>query len=94
MGGQAPFRIHDGPTSELYWLDVDSANPESGESWHDYVSRSAAEVQSAFVDLVAETDCEAEARDLPFLAEKLSRGDDVKAHLLFALYFTASESAV
>ena len=86
LGGQAQYRLPNG-TCELYWMNADSADRREGESWSDYVSRSASEVREAFRDLVAEADFAAEARRFAFLAERLDGGEDVLPHLCFVLYF-------
>ena len=91
LGGQPQFRLPGG-TCELYWLNVDAADRREGEGWSDYVSRSASEVRDAFRKLIAEVDFPAEARRFAFLAERLSRGEQVVPHLCFVLYF-AEESA-
>jgi hypothetical protein len=55
-GGQFQFRLDDGGTCEMYWLEADSSEREEGESWADYVRRSCSDVLQRFQRLVSETD--------------------------------------
>lgn len=78
QGGQFQFRLPDGSTCEMYWLNADSAHRGNGESWANYSRRSCAEVLQKFRRLVSETDFQKEAsswrvaidptRDLVFVA--------------------------
>jgi hypothetical protein len=40
LGGQFQFRLDNGRTCEMYWLDADSKERGYGESWVDYCHRS------------------------------------------------------
>ena len=92
LGGQPQFIYPDG-VCEPYWISIGSEDQRRGETWPDYVRRSAAEVRSAFERVRSETDFVVQVREWPFLAAKLNQGGDVLSHLRFVLYF-ASEPAV
>lgn len=78
LGGQFQFRLEDGSTCEMYWLNADSGERATGESWPNYVHRSCSEVLDAFQRLLPDTDFRKEAsnwavqinpeRDLVFVA--------------------------
>ena len=61
LGGQFQFRLDDGVTCEMYWLDSNSKERAPGESWVDYCHRSCSEVLSRFQNLVSATDFKKEA---------------------------------
>jgi len=61
FGGQFQFRLDDGTTCEMYWLNADSIQRDSGEVWADYVHRSRAEVRTNFEKLILTTDFAKEA---------------------------------
>lgn len=66
LGGQFQFRLNDGTTCEMYWLNADpSSERGSEESWVAYSSRSCAEVLRRFRDLIAATDFGKEAARWP-----------------------------
>jgi len=48
LGGQFQFRLDDGSTCEMYWLNADSTERTGGETWADYSRRSCAEVLHRF----------------------------------------------
>lgn len=78
LGGQFQFRLEDGSTCEMYWLNADSEERAAGESWPNYAHRSCSEVLDAFRRLLSDTDFRKEAsnwsvqinpaRDLVFVA--------------------------
>jgi hypothetical protein len=61
LGGQFQFRLDDGNTCEMYWLEADSSERTAHESWKDYSRRSCTEVLSRFQHLMSETDFAKEA---------------------------------
>jgi hypothetical protein len=61
LGGQFQFRLDDGTTCEMYWLNADSAERTAGETWADYSRRSCAEVLQRFQYLMLATDFAKEA---------------------------------
>jgi len=65
IGGQPQFGLQDG-TCEMYWLNADATPRRIGESWVDYVRRSADEVVIRFRELVAKTDFAKEANEWEF----------------------------
>jgi hypothetical protein len=65
LGGQFQFRLGDGSTCEMYWLEADSKKQAHGESWSDYCHRSCSEVLKRFQHLVSATDFEKEASNWP-----------------------------
>jgi hypothetical protein len=48
LGGQFQFRLNDGSTCEMYWLNADSKDRMPEESWDDYGLRSCSEVRENF----------------------------------------------
>lgn len=78
LGGQFQFRLEDGSTCEMCWLNADSEERHRGESWPNYVHRSCSEVLDAFRHLLSDTDFRKEVsnwsvqinteRDLVFVA--------------------------
>jgi len=78
LGGQFQFRLSDGSSFEMYWLNADSTDRAEGEPWAEYSHRSCTEVLGNFQKRVAETDFAKEAmawpmpinhhRDLVFVA--------------------------
>ena len=65
LGGQFQFRLDDGATCEMYWLNADSNERVHGESWADYSRRSCSKVLSRFQHLVSATDFRKEASSWP-----------------------------
>jgi hypothetical protein len=61
LGGQFQFRLEDGGTCEMYWLNAASKDRAHGESWADYCHRSCSEVRNGFQRLVDKTDFGEEA---------------------------------
>jgi hypothetical protein len=60
LGGQFQFRLS-GSIYEMYWLNADSTDRRSGETWADYAHRSCSEVLDKFNQLVSKTDFAKEA---------------------------------
>src|SRR5580658_1335709 len=56
LGGQFRFRLDDGTTCEMYWLDADPSDRINEESWAAYSRRSCAEVLQKFQHLISATD--------------------------------------
>jgi hypothetical protein len=61
LGGQFQFRLDDGSTCEMYWLDADSKESGNEESWAEYCRRSCSEVLNRFEHLLSITDFTEEA---------------------------------
>jgi hypothetical protein len=80
LGGQFQFRLDEGSTCEMYWLNADSKDRALGESWADYCHRSCSEVRDGFQRLVDKTDFGKEASSWPFRF-------DPTASLVFVAYF-------
>lgn len=81
LGGQFQFRLDDGTTCEMYWLDANSCARIAGEAWVDYSRRSCSEVLSRFQHLVSTSDFVKEASHWPAL-----EFDPLKT-LVFVAYF-------
>jgi hypothetical protein len=81
LGGQFQFRLNDGTTCEMYWLDADPKERTPGESWVDYCHRSCSEVLSRFQYLASTTDFSKEASSWPSVRIDPSRS------LVFVGYF-------
>jgi len=80
LGGQFQFRLNDGTTCEMYWLNADSQDRMPEESWADYCRRSCSEVREKFERLISSTDFRKEASAWGF-------GDSVTNNLVFVAYF-------
>jgi len=80
LGGQFQFRLDDGSTFEMYWLNADSTERTGGETWADYSRRSCAEVLQRFQYLMLETDFGKEASGWPVEIDPIR-------NLVFAAYF-------
>src|SRR5882757_1670177 len=52
LGGQFQFRLQDGSTCEMYWLNADSNDRVEGEAWSEYSHRSCSEVLKRFQQLI------------------------------------------
>jgi len=87
LGGQFQFRLDDGATCEMYWLNADAAERAEGESWTDYSRRSCAQVLQRFQSLVSQTDFHKEASAWPIQI------DPVK-NLVFVAYFVREKDCV
>src|SRR5579862_2033698 len=81
LGGQFQFRLDDGSTCEMYWLNADSNERLPGESWSDYCHRSCSEVMERYQRLSSSTDFSKEASSWPFVQI------DATKSLVFAAYF-------
>jgi hypothetical protein len=81
LGGQFQFRLEDGGTCEMYWLEADSKERKHGESWADYCHRSCSEVLNGFQHLASATDFKKEASNWPSLQI------DATKNLVFVAYF-------
>lgn len=80
LGGQFQFRLDDGTTCEMYWLEADPTERMGGERWSDYSRRSCTEVLEKFQRLTLETDFEKQALNWPVQI------DAIKS-LVFVAYF-------
>lgn len=88
LGGQFQFRLEDGSTCEMYWLNADnSADKRPEESWADYSRRSSREVLERFHHLVSITDFRKEALTWRPLQTLIAGGLDPKSILVFVAYF-------
>jgi hypothetical protein len=86
LGGQFQFRLKDGSTCEMYWMNADSVDRRQREPWTDYSCRSCLEVLARFQHLVSGADFKKEAAKWP------SVQIDPAANLVFVAYFvTAAE---
>jgi len=88
LGGQAQFRMPEG-ICEMYWLEADASDRRVGESWPEFVKRSAHEVLARFQDKVTKANYNNEARQWPILCEQIEKGTNVLDFLCFVLYFQA-----
>ena len=80
LGGQFQFRLDDGTTCEMYWLNADSADRTGDEAWADYSRRSCTEVLERFQYLMSETDFGKEASSWPVQIDPIR-------NLVFVAYF-------
>ena len=89
IGGQVQF-IFPNATCELYWINFDSNDQESDESWESYVERSADEVLTVFRKVVEETDFRKEALEFNFIKNKIETEEiDPLDYLWFVGYFNS-----
>ncbi|MFT3898474.1 MAG: hypothetical protein QM719_12430 [Thermomonas sp.] len=86
LGGQFQFRTQDS-TCEMYWLNADPSGKTHEESWHQYVTRSCAEVLSAFSSLMSSTDFHVEASRWSEIPELSGRNASPEEYLCFVAYF-------
>jgi len=86
LGGQFQFRLDDGSTCEMYWLDADSKERVENESWTDYCHRSCSEVLCKFQHLASTTDFKKEASNWPSV-----QSDPTKSLVFVAYFVTESE---
>ena len=92
LGGQFQFRLQDGGTCEMYWLNADPTERQPNEAWADYVHRSCSEVMQRFGEIAAERDFTGEASNWPSLRDAIERS--LPDALVFVAYFiTESEYA-
>jgi len=87
LGGQFQFRLPDGGTCEMYWLQADSGERKAGEAWRDYARRSCSEVLQRFQRLMATTDFKKEASNWPNLQAVIEHELDCGSCLVFVAYF-------
>lgn len=91
-GGQVQFILPDG-TCELYWLNYNTAERKSGESWEQYCDRTAKECIDTFQKLINTTDFEQEGiLNFDFLKSKAAEGVEINQYLTFILYFNDHET--
>ena len=93
VGGQAQFRLPDG-TCEMYWISATATPRVQGESWSQYVERSATDVRSQFRQIAETTDFRQEATKWPLLVKRMEQGDDILNYLCFVLYFDADKEGI
>jgi hypothetical protein len=91
LGGQTQFRLPDG-TCELYWLDFDASSMKTGETWQQFVDRSAQESLSQFEQMCQTVDFVQEGiRAFSILGEK-AEAEDIGLYLCFVIYFVSEET--
>ncbi|MBX9725136.1 MAG: hypothetical protein K2X81_27280 [Candidatus Obscuribacterales bacterium] len=88
IGGEVQFRFDDGE-AEPYWLGFDSGEQLPGESWEQYVERSAQKVLEHIQRLYRETDFLQIAKEWDFIQKKIRQGINPLDHLYFMLDFLA-----
>ena len=82
LGGQFQFRLPDGSTCEMYWLDSDSGERRNDESWMQYSDRSCTEVLENFKRRIEMTDFAQEAKEWRTII-------DPNRDLVFVAYFVS-----
>jgi hypothetical protein len=92
LGGQFQYRLSDGSTCEMYWLNADATERRQDEPWADYVRRSCSEVMERFTQLAAKTDFTSEASNWPSFQEVIVRS--LPEVLFFAAYFVTESEYV
>jgi hypothetical protein len=82
LGGQFEFRLDEGSTCEMYWIQADPTDREHGESWADYSRRSCREVLQEFQKVLSVTDFAKEALNWKFQIDPVNT-------LVFVAYFVS-----
>jgi hypothetical protein len=94
LGGQFQFRLPDGGTCEMYWLEANSGERKPGEAWSNYSRRSCTEVLQGFQHLMSTTDFQKEASNWPNLQAAIEQALDSDGFLVFvACFVTEAEIA-
>jgi hypothetical protein len=88
LGGQFQFRLDDGTTCEMYWLNAGSTERVPGEEWADYSHRSCSEVLCKFQHLVSAAAFGKEASSWPSV-----QFDPIKTLVFVASFVTEAELA-
>lgn len=89
LGGQFQFRTTES-VCEMYWLEADATDRLINESWNDYVTRSNAEVLSAFSALISTTDFRNEAQQWSNVPELSGIDASPEQYLYFVAYFISN----
>jgi hypothetical protein len=89
LGGQFQFRLRDGGTCEMYWLNADSTERSPGESWSNYSRRSCQEVATEFRRLLTTTDFQKEALGWPSVHDLIAAEPDLNEILVFQASFVS-----
>ncbi len=88
IGGQFQFRLPDGPTCEMYWLDADAPHRLFEESWSAFVSRCEVDVRAKFEQRLQSIDFRHEAEDWECIRQLMTNGKiDPLEHVYFVAYF-------
>jgi hypothetical protein len=87
LGGRFQFRLRDGSTCEMYWLNADSTERSHGESWSGYSHRSCQEVATGFRRLLTTTDFQKEASDWQSVHDLVAAEPDLNEILVFQASF-------
>jgi hypothetical protein len=90
LGGQFWFILPDNTVYEIYWLEVNSNDKASDESWLEFASRSCFEVQSRFKALMIESDFIEEVKKFESFA-LVDETAKSKMSLLFNAYFVTEQ---
>lgn len=92
-GGLVQYVFEEG-TCELHWLHYFTDEMKKGESWANYVNRTAKEASDKFRKIVREKNIKKEALENFELAKKMSdEGIDIDNHLLFIISFEGKRPA-
>ena len=86
LGGQFQLRLEDS-TCEMYWLNADSKDRQTGEEWSSYCRRSCTEVRQSFERLVSETDFREQAGGWPHLRQSSIQESNEMERLVFVADF-------
>ena len=73
VGSHSQFRLADGRTCGMYWLEADSEECAEGDSWSDYCHRSCSVVLYIFQHLASATDFEKEGIKLAICSNRPNR---------------------
>ena len=86
-GGQFQFRLADGATCEMYWLQTDWCERGAAESWQDFAQRSCEHTLVQFKQILRTANFTKEARSFRYLEPLLDSGWDPTGDLVFVAYF-------
>lgn len=86
LGGQVQYITNDG-TCELYWLAADPEERLRGESWQDYVERSALDFLRLFEVNINSKDVREDAlNSFDHLKQKQKQGVDIEQYKYMIVY--------
>ena len=90
-GGQFQFRLADGTTCEMYWVETAWCERTQDEPWRHFAARSCQESLNDFERLIRTTDFRREAEQFEYLRSLLDQGWNPIDDLVFVAYFETEE---
>jgi hypothetical protein len=87
LGGQFQLRPDPDTIYELFWVEANSSERDSSESWTSYAARSCSEVSERFTSLLRSVDFREEALKFKSLDSWLIPSRSLPQYLVFNAYF-------